>query len=398
MRRLRLKLLRHAGRWALLAALIPVAAFLWLKWTGEPVAPAWDQPAAFSPQRSAPTDPLEPLEITIGAYINQLLEINFAEDYFIVDMWLWFRWEEPREGQFRFKGEDNYPLKTFEVTNGRILDRSGEETDGLEYQGRRLVWQNVRVIAQITQRFNMRAYPADSHALEILIEDSGERVEKVRYLPDRDFSRLGANVRLPGWRVSERKPEVLDVRYPTNFGNITLNDGGPYESYYSQFRYVIDLAKPVTTSIIKSLWPTLLATLVAILALFLNPRSDARFELAIGAIFAIVFNKLSITSSVQDAVQFGYSDVVQIISAMVIALTLTESVWAARQAEKGIAYRSTIRKVDFRFAWALFIAYLLLVAALLPIYRGLQSSGQTSPDFTSSPTAVASCFVSNHRP
>lgn len=332
------------------------------------------------PQPADPDDPQKPLEVTVGAYINQILEINFAEDYFVIDMWLWFRWEPSADGQFAFTGGESYPLKTFEITNGQILERSGEMTETKDNDGRPFTYQNVRVIAKITQRFNMRPYPAESHALEILVEDSEERVEKVLYVADTEFSRLGAGVKLPGWDISARSAEVAVNAYPTNFGNSTLNDGGPYVSRYSQFRYVIDLEKPVLTSIVKSLWPTFLATVVAILALFLKPGSGARFDLAIGAIFAIVANKFTITSSVQDAVQFGYSDIVQVLSAGVVVLTLAESVWAVRQEEKGRAYESQIRKADIRFGAAVFAGYIIIVLALLPFYRGSDRAGGKDTD------------------
>ncbi len=328
---------------------------------------------AESQQRADPEDPQKPLEVTVGTYINQILEINFAEDYFVIDMWLWFRWEPSAEGQFRFETEENYPLKTFEITNGQILgEPTGELTETKKHpDGRTFTYQNVRVIAKITQRFNMRPYPAENHALEILIEDSEERIEKVLYVADTEFSRLGAGVQLPGWQVSAKPPDVTVNAYPTNFGNIALNDGGSYVSQYSQFRYVIELRKPVITSIIKSLWPTFLATIVAILALLLSPGSGARFDLAIGAIFAIVANKFTITSSVQDAVQFGYSDVIQILSAGIVVLTLAESIWAVRREQMGVSHANSIRKVDVRFGGIILVAYVVLVVALLPLYRGV---------------------------
>lgn len=322
-------------------------------------------------QPTDPDDPQKPIEVTVGAYINQILEINFAEDYFVIDMWLWFRWEPSAPGQFSFATEKSYPLETFEITNGQILQRSGELTESKDGDGRPFTYQNVRVVAKITQRFNMRPYPAENHSLEILVEDSEERVQKVLYVADTEFSRLGTGVKIPGWEVSAKSPMVALNAYATNFGNRTLNNGGPYVSEYSQFRYVIDLRKPMFTSIVKSLWPTFLATIVAILALYLKPGSGARFDLAIGAIFAIVANKFTITSSVQDAVQFGYSDVIQILSAAIVVLTLAESIWAVRQEDRGIEYESTIRRTDIRFGGVIFVIYLVLVMALLPFYRGL---------------------------
>ena len=343
-------------------------------------------------QSPDPSDPKEPLQVTVGAYINQILEINFAEDYFVIDMWLWFRWEPSRKGQFKFQNSKNFPLENFEITNGQILDRSGELTERKTMNGKPFTYQNVRVIAKITQRFNMRPYPAENHALEILVEDNEERVEKVMYVADTEFSSRGwdeeSDVKLPGWRVSARTPEVTVKEYKTNFGNSALNNGGRVVSRYSQFRYVIDLEKPIATSILKSLWPTFLATIVAILALFLHPGSGARFDLAIGAIFAIVANKFTITSSIQDAVQFGYSDVVQIVSASVVAIMLAESIWAARKAFDGSLEARKIHRIDFRCAFILLLVYISLVVALLPVYRDFSSEESDSTTVTQAHNAT----------
>lgn len=138
------------------------------------------------------------------------------------------------------------------------MERSGQLTESKDADGRPFTYQNVRVVAKITQRFNMRPYPAENHALELLVEDSEERIQKVLYVADTEFSQLGAGVKLPGWEVSAKPPEATINAYPTNFGNRTLNNGGHYVSEYSQFRYFIDLRKPVLTSIVKSLWPHLL--------------------------------------------------------------------------------------------------------------------------------------------
>jgi hypothetical protein len=355
-------------RWALHRKVILIALLLFVQSGNDRAAEVVESPLKLSP---ASGDPEKPLRVTVGAYINQILEINFSEDYFVIDMWLWFRWEPAKPNEFKFESEQDYPLHTFEITNGQELNRSGELTEIKYVDGNKFTYQNVRVLAKITQRFNMRPYPAENHALEILIEDSEERIEKVLYVADVKFSRLGEGVELPGWKVSARAPRVAQNSYETNFGNITLNGGGNYTSKYSQFQYVIDLQKPIFTSIVKSLWPTFLATFVAILALFLNPKAGARFDLAIGAIFAIVANKFTITSSVQDAVQFGYSDIVQIISATVVVLTLAESVWAVRQDEHGRTYEGFIRRIDIRFGAAILTTYVTVVLVLLPIFRRL---------------------------
>jgi hypothetical protein len=134
-----------------------------------------------------------------------------------------------------------------------------------------------------------------------ILSDEPRKNHPTLFNYSRDISTTTSeNVGIPGWIITPQGPIVVTNQYKTNFGNVDLPPN--FISKYTQFQYGLSLRKPILLSIVKSLWPTFIATMVAILALFLSPNMDSRFGLGIGALFAIVANKLSITSGVQDAV------------------------------------------------------------------------------------------------
>src|SRR6185295_1086275 len=63
-------------------------------------------------------DAAEPGKVTIGAYVNQILDLSFKDRRYSIDFWVWFRWKP--EGEMA----DYKPLESFEIINGRIDSRS----------------------------------------------------------------------------------------------------------------------------------------------------------------------------------------------------------------------------------------------------------------------------------
>ena len=300
-------------------------------------------------------------EVTVGVHVNQILDINFTEDHFIIDFWVWFFWAPDAPGEFALG--DYSPIANFEVIDGQILEIRGverREEDGFTYE-------NARVITKITNRFDMKSYPVDSHEITIRIEDKNHRIEKLIYKADKAGTSTSPNVVIPGWEITPHGPVIEINQYRTNFGNIDLPPD--FVSQYTQFQYAHYLQKPLFLSTVKSLWPTFMATFVALAALFLSPRSDSRFALCVGALFAIVANKVSITSGVQDAVQFGFADIVQLVSGGIVLFAILESVLVCRMWDAGRSCNGLFRRFDAFLPPALFMSYLLIVGGLVVAYK-----------------------------
>lgn len=59
---------------------------------------------------------LPPSKVFVGAYINQISNINLKTNNFDVDMYLWFRWDDPKLT----------PDKTFWIVGGKHHVQSGK--------------------------------------------------------------------------------------------------------------------------------------------------------------------------------------------------------------------------------------------------------------------------------
>jgi hypothetical protein len=155
---------------------------------------------------AAPKMESRPKPITVGVHINQILEVNFSEDFFVIDFWLWFRWTPTQPGEFSI--DDYSPVENFEIIDGQILESIGIERQKM--QG--FTYENVRIIAKISKRFDMKSYPVDSHTLIIRIEDQNHRLEKIQYIADSVSTTTGHVPKIveePGGMISQAALDFL---------------------------------------------------------------------------------------------------------------------------------------------------------------------------------------------
>ena len=300
-----------------------------------------------------------PQKIIVGLYLNEIHEVHFDDDFFVVDFWLWFRWEASGTGKF---ASGNYSaFDNLEIIDGQITEKIGFHREQIGSA----IHESARIIAKITSRFNMRSYPFDSHILMIRIEDIDKPKPQLEFVADCSGSGVSPNVELPGWEVKICPLEIFTHNYQTDFGHV--GTGRNQSIDFSQFRFSFLLRKPIVLSVFKILWATFLATLVALLVLFLKP-STRRVGLGIAALFTAVAAKISIASSVQSVAQFGFTDAIQLVSGIIIFLSISHSVWACHRIETGNSYEVVVRRDDLRCAGFLFITYIILLSVLFAFY------------------------------
>jgi hypothetical protein len=288
-----------------------------------PAAPA-SQPAA--------TEPL-PHEVYTGVYINQIKSIDLKTNTFVVDFWVWFRW----------KGDDIKPLDTFEVVGGQVDGKTGEIHEvvkGWNYAA-------CRATATMTKFFDIRRFPLDEHVLALAIEDSEMETERLVYHPDVDNSGLSPEVAVPGWKIDSSGAKVVDQQYATNYGNISLDTGN--KSIYSRFVFEVSLTRPGAGYFFKLFWSLFLATIIALLALLIDPIDlDPRFGLGVGAIFAAIASAYVISSALPETNQYTLADKMNMLAVAVIFLSIVESVLSLRLWKNGKeALSRTVDRVSF---------------------------------------------------
>lgn len=287
----------------------------------------------------------EPVKVIIGAYVNQIRDLSFRDQRYTIDFWIWFRWVA--EGALA----EYKPLESSEVINGRIDSKTSiveKKIDGVNYA-------SARIVANISQPWELNAFPLDYHRLRIALEDSNFAANALVYEMDLANSGLGDEINLSGWTASSFDAGVMTTTYKSNFGDVSLPTKD--RSEYSRFTFSMDLRRENHESAIKLLTTMFLAPLVAFAAFLIKPKDvNTRFGVGVGALFAVATSAVIVASAVPDSSALTTADKLHMIAMIFIVASLVQSATGMRWGESGYQVRS--KRVD---RWCLVIFPLLFV-------------------------------------
>lgn len=284
----------------------------------------------------------------VGIYVNQIYGMSLKENQFTADFYIWFRWTDA----------DLNPIESFEVVNGRIesmKDVVKSEVPGGFYAYR-------RVVATISEFWDVSRFPLDNHTLVINIEDSDNEVEKLKYLPDTENSGMNPDVEVPGWSLEKPSAKVEPHSYSTNYGDPLRPTG--VVSVYSRYEFDLALVRGGNGYFLKLFFGLFVATAISFLAFFIKPTEvDPRFGLGIGAIFAAVASEYVVTSSLPDTNVLTMADVLHMLAFIFIFISIAESTYSLKlySSEDEAQIKRSIRLDHVSFA-VLSIAYVGLSA------------------------------------
>lgn len=260
-----------------------------------------------------------PAEVVVGTYINKVQDVNFRENKYTLDFYIWFRWKA--EGALA----DYKPLDSFEIVNGRVDSKIGIE----EKKIGDLNYAQARISATIAEAWDLTDFPFDWHRTLVRIEDSRLTELDLVFIADHANSRLGDEIELAGWKVSNFGSTVQRKRYRTNYGDISLPTDA--QSDYSRFVMSWDLDRVGWGTAIKLLSTVILATGVAFVSFMVKPSDlDARFGMGVGALFAVAASAFIVSSSVPDSASLTVADRLHVVALGGIFFTLLISAFCLR--------------------------------------------------------------------
>ena len=147
----------------------------------------------------------DPAKVVVGAYINDIQQLDFKANNYAVDLYVWFRW----------KGADIDPSKTMEFMNRyasddnlreELYDKPSEMPDGSLYA-------IIRYQGKFSTNFALESYPFDKQFLTVVMEDSVSGAGKQVYVPDgAPGVSLDPQITLPGFRVGKPTMAVQAIR------------------------------------------------------------------------------------------------------------------------------------------------------------------------------------------
>lgn len=267
------------------------------------------EPGYDSADRLMPPD-AHPAEVRVGAYLLRILDLSIADDTWTADFYIWFDWTD----------DSLAPGETFELTNGQILTR--EKQDEWAAGGRR--YAVYRVVAAITQFFDVARFPVDDHMLTLEIEDVKSPLDRLRYVPDTTESGIDPVVKIPGHYIRSTSSVVKAHTYATTFGDPRLPEGEA--SIYSHYRLGIWLTRSGWQMHVKMFLGTFTAVLVALVSFFIKPAQiDARFAVRVGAFFGAVANTVVSAPLIPDTSVLTIADMVNGVALIIILLSVVEA-------------------------------------------------------------------------
>lgn len=260
--------------------------------------------------------PSSPKAVTVGIYVIQVSDIDLQKNSFKADFYIWFRWTD-------FAGK---PLDTFEVMNGTIEKKEGQEQK--ERNGSN--YASARITATINSVWDLSRFPIDKHHLVIQIEDTGADQDDLVYQIDAGNSTIDPNVDLAGWVAKGLSGTVVENRYETAYGDPDYPPG--HTSIFSRARFVIPIERPDQGTLYKVLFVVLICAGVAYSSLLVPVEYvDPRFGLGVGALFAIIASEFIFAGMVPFTGGLTIADKLHLLTCGAVLFTTVVSVFSLRQ-------------------------------------------------------------------
>ncbi|HEX3870730.1 MAG TPA: hypothetical protein VHV77_09855 [Pirellulales bacterium] len=305
---------RSVSRFALLATV--------LSYCLAQTAGAQDLPSSVSDALSASTEinQTDPKKVHVGVYVNQIDSVSLKDSQVTVDFHIWFRWTDP----------DIKPLETFDIVNGKIDTKE----DVVEQTMGDVHYACCRVMATIHKLWDVSDFPLDEHMVDIQIEDGEFEDFKQQYIADDENCGLNPEAEIAGWALTPEDATVVSHAYNTNYGDVSLPTG--HASNYSRFIYSIKIARPGYGMFIKLFAGLFIAAAISFHALLIQPSElDARFGLAVGAMFAAVASEYIVVSSLPESNYLTLADKLHITTFAFVFISLAVSVLSAKVSNHG---------------------------------------------------------------
>ncbi len=297
----------------------------------------------------------EPAEVRIGALINDIQQLDLQSHSYNVDMYIWFKWDDPKIN----------PARSFEFLNafelwGHIITFEEKEVlpDGSYYQV-------IRNQGKFNTKLPLERYPFDTQELKIEIEDANQDSRDFVYVPDTETEpvEISKDLTIPGWHVGQPELEIVDNKYATNFGDPSANN-----LTFSRAIFELPVTRPKGTYAVKLLLPMILVALTAILALLIHPRwVEGRLAIGITALLTLVALQLTSNSSLPEVDYLILLDKLYILSYVFVVATIgmvVRNSWVDAEGDVATAKAADRRAIALLTVLYFAVASVLFITSL----------------------------------
>jgi hypothetical protein len=218
----------------------------------------------------------DPETCRVGINIEELYDLDLANDTFGAVLWLWSLCPSAQPA----------PLETIALPTGNSLDlgelRGRPAGDAGYYQYR-------RIQGTFRHDWDMSHYPFDRQRLVIPIDETDLGSSVVVFEPDVESSFLSASIRTQHeeWDISDLALEASVSQEPSTYGLPAAEADG-----YARLEAAVVLERTQILTFLKLTAGVFAAALIAVLALFLDPRDRGFFGSRLGVLAGVLFGVL----------------------------------------------------------------------------------------------------------
>jgi hypothetical protein len=244
--------------------------------------------AAVEQAKGQPAGGGAPQTCRIGVNIEELYDLDLAADTFGAVLWLWSLCPAPQPA----------PLETIALPTGSSLqlgDVRGSQVGDAGY------YQYRRVQGTFRHDWDMTHYPFDRQRLVIPIDETDLGSSVVVFEPDVESSFLsdGIRTRHQEWDISDLSVAASVSEEASTYGVPDTQPEG-----YARLEAAVVLERTQVLTFLKLTGGVFAAALIALLALFLDPRDrgffGSRLGVLAGGLFGVLLSMRAADASIGD--------------------------------------------------------------------------------------------------
>jgi len=307
-----------------------------------------------------------PDTVTVGAFINDLQDIDLSSENFTADLYLWMRWKNPNldptttlESMNSEGTENSTSSPTGGLSGEALFDAPVPMPDGSKYQVLR--FQGV-----FSRKMSLKKYPFDTQILEVVFEDKRSDSSALRFVPDSTPITVndGGAMSIPGYVLGKPSLEVVAHKYPTTFGDLRADPNIPY----SRIIIALPVTRDVLPYLVKIVLPIFIVILITSLIYLLPARlEEARTGIGVTAMLTIVALQWTSDSTLPSVEYLTLLDMVYIISMVYILAAMSYTVLASRRNRHEMAEALSV-SLDRRVGITSLVLYLVVLGITLFYY------------------------------
>jgi hypothetical protein len=305
-----------------------------------------------------------PQQVIVGAYINDIQELDTERGTYTIDFYMWFRWKDPQVD----------PTDSIEVMNSNAMENTTSSAtggvsgrpfpseprvmpDGSKYQGFR--YQGV-----FSKNMNLHRFPFDIQLLNVLLEDVNQDNRQLEFVPDTTPVTINEQVTIPGFQIGTPTLTVVSHQYPTAFGDLTA----PPTPTYSRIVLAVPVARDALPYLVKIMLPISIVVLITSLIYMIPARLDeARTGIGITAMLTMVALQWTTDADLPSVEYLMMVDVIYIVSMAYILFAMGYTVFASRRSTQESA-EAVLQALDRRMGITSLVLYVVVIAIVVTWY------------------------------